>query len=121
MKKFTHLTVIALITLCTTAFVAFKHQPATHSTPVAQAINPAWFETIEIAQGVIVEFEYGPQLQVKVEGGNEQLALVLENKVLKAIGKSADSKMEGVKIKVITPILISLAMQAKPTHFNTNG
>ena len=121
MKKFTHITLIALITLCTTALVAFKKQPATHSTPVTQASNPAWFETIEIAEGVIVEFEYGQQLQVKVEGGSEQLALVLENKVLKAIGKSNGSTMEGVRIKVITPVLISLAMQAKPTHTNTNG
>ena len=85
MKKHTHILIATMIALGASAFLAAKNKPTppTHTVPV----NPVWFSTIQIAEGITVEFEYGPRLQVFVEGGKElstQVALVLENNVLTA-------------------------------------
>ena len=121
MKKHTHILIATMIALGATAFLAAKNKPtpATHSVPV----NPVWFSTIQIAEGITVEFEYGPRLQVFVEGGKElstQVALVLENNVLTAQRKNTEVAEKNVTIKVVTPVLINLAKQSNDAHTNNN-
>lgn len=114
MKKITPIIIFTMIALGASAFIFFKSKPAT-PTPTAKA-DTVWFNTIEIAEGITVEFEYGQRLQVFVEGDKQlvtQLAVVLENQVLKATGKNQCTPINGVKIKVVTPVLISLALQPK--------
>jgi hypothetical protein len=115
MKKITLIIIAAMIVSGAAAFIIHKSKQAT-PTQTVQA-NPVWFNTIEIAKGITVEFEYGPQLQVFVEGDKElitQLAVVLENQVLKATGKNQCTPVSGVRIKVVTPVLINLALEHNP-------
>ena len=119
MKTITHLVILTIIGLGATAFIAHKSKPAA-STHTA-VINPVWFNTIQIADGITVEFEYGSQLQVFVEGDKElitQLAVVLENNVLKATGKNNLVPVKDIRIKVVTPVLISLKRQTEYTPGN---
>ena len=111
MKTITHLVILTMIGFGATAFIAHESKPAPTQTAV---INPVWFDTIQIADGITVEFEYGSQLQVFVEGDKKlitQLAVVLENNVLKATGKNNLVPVKDIRIKVVTPVLISLKRQ----------
>ena len=119
MKKITHLVIVTMIGLGATAFIIQKSKPAPTHTSV---INPVWFNTIQIADGITVEFEYGSQLQVFVEGDKKlitQLAVVLENNVLKATGKNNLVPVKDIRIKVVTPVLISLTRQTDYTPDNS--
>ena len=121
MKKLTLILIGAVVALSATAFVVIKSKPAPPAHIAAR--NPVWFKTIQIADGITVEFEYGSQLQVFVEGDKElitQLALVLENNVLTAQGKNNLQPVKNVTIKVVTPVLINLAKQETHTHTNNN-
>lgn len=121
MKTLTHVLIGTMIALGATAFVVSKNKPAAPTHTNTASVNPVWFNTIEIAEGITVEFEYGRQLQVFVEGDNDlitQLAIVLENNVLKATGKNNLAPVKNVKIKVVTPVLISLS--SLKTHMHTN-
>ena len=120
MKTITHLVILTMIGLGATAFIAHKSKPAV-STNTA-VIYPVWFNTIQIADGITVEFEYGSQLQVFVEGDKKlitQLAVVLENNVLKATGKNNLVPVKDIRIKVVTPVLISLTRQTDYTPDNS--
>lgn len=115
MKKITHIIIVVMIALGASAFIILKSKPVT-PTQTVQA-DTVWFNTIEIADGITVEFEYGPRLQVFVEGEKDlvaQLAVVLDNQVLKANGKNQCTPVTGIRIKVVTPGLINLALQPKP-------
>ena len=121
MKKLTHILIATMLALGATAFLAIKNKPT--PTPHTVASNPVWFNTIQIADGITVEFEYGSRLQVLVEGDKDlisELALVLENNVLTAQCKSNSKPVRNVKIKVVTPVLINLAKQEGHTHTNSN-
>lgn len=116
MKKNINIIIAAMMIITATAFVAAKSKPVTN-TPVATE-NKIWFNTIQIADGITVEFEYGPQLRVYVEGDTaliKQMALVLENNVLKATGKNCLVPVKDIRIKVVTPVLISLARNPQNT------
>jgi hypothetical protein len=115
MKKITQIVIAAMIVLGATAFISFKSKSA-RTQPVQ--VDTVWFNTIEIAKGITVEFEYGPRLQVFVEGDKElitQLAVVLEDQVLKATGKNQSVLVSGIRIKVVTPVLINLARYQSPS------
>lgn len=123
MKTLTHVLIGTMIALGATAFVVSKNKPAAPTHTNTPWVNPVWFKTIEITEGNTVEFEYGRQLQVFVEGDNDlttQLAIVLENNVLKASGKNNLEPVKTVKIKVVTPVLISPASLKTNMHTNDN-
>ena len=123
MKTLTQVLIGTMIALGATAFVISKSKPAAPTHTNTASVNPVWFNTIEIAEGITVEFEYGRQLQVFVEGDKDlttQLAIVLENNVLKASGKNNLAPVKNVKIKVVTPVLINLASLKSHKHTNTS-
>jgi hypothetical protein len=122
MKKLSHILIGFVVALSATAFVVFKSKPA--PPPHIAESNPVWFNTIQITDGITVEFEYGSQLQVFVEGDKQlitQLELVLENNVLTAREKNNLQPEKNVKIKVVTPVLINLAKQPDHTHTNSSN
>ncbi len=123
MKNLTHLLTGTMIVLGAAAFVTSKSKLATPTHTNTASVNPVWFNTIEISEGITVEFEYGSRLEVFVEGDKNlttQLAIVLENNILKASGKTNLAPLKNVTIKVVTPVLINLASMEKLLHTNDN-
>jgi hypothetical protein len=125
MKKTTQIIIATIVALVATALIVVKNEPATHTQAIAE--KKARFNTLQISDGITVEFEYGTQLQVFVEGKNElirQIVLVLENSILKAAGRNDLVTIQDIRIKVVTPVLISLATTPKHTPAsckNQNG
>ena len=107
MKKITQWVLATILLIGSTSFLLVeKNQPA----PTQMATeNNNWFHTISVPDGITVEFEYGSQLQVFIQGDINNIALELRNYVLTATTKTKKSSLKGTTIKVITPVLISLS------------
>ncbi|MES2649043.1 MAG: hypothetical protein V4717_19350 [Bacteroidota bacterium] len=67
MNKLTHVLAGTMIVLGAAAFVTGKSRPAKPNHTQTASVNPVWFNTIEVAKGITVEFEYGSRLEVFVE------------------------------------------------------
>jgi hypothetical protein len=115
MKKTTQIIIATIVALVATALIVVKNEPEFPTQSIAN--TRASYTTLQIADGITVDFEYGTQLQVFVEGKKliRQMALVLENSILKATGREDLVPVKDIRIKVVTPVLISLARNPKHT------
>jgi hypothetical protein len=122
MKKITQIIIATIVALVTTALIVVKNEPATPTQAIAN--EKAGNYTLQIADGITVDFEYGTQLQVFVEGKKElirQIAQVIENSLLKATGRNDLVAVKDIRIKIVTPVLASLARTPKLTPASCNN
>jgi hypothetical protein len=91
-------------------------QPSrTKGTATVVRQETASFNSIQISEGIEVEFEYGQQLQV-VSKNDEQapnVKMMLDNKTL-IITNLAPGEKAPVQLKVITPGLVSIERAPAP-------
>ena len=119
MKKITQLVLATIIGIGATSFLLVEKGEPVHTPPVRA--NNTWFHTIQVADGIIVEFEYGSRLQVIVEENKNNISLEFKNHVLTAKAKSNRTSVKGSRIKVITPVLITLLSSRDNTHSNCDN